>query len=551
MALFENFPYTNFHDMNLDWLLKQMRELGLTVEDLKKEIADFAPEMQEYVNEWLDAHPEATTTVLDGAISNAKIADDAIRAEKINSSLLGALDNITPSMLKYNTSEIIPGVAVQAMAYDPVRNRFLLGGPVTSTPSTAVVAAVDNLEDLTVITQSAPFAGGHCNDITYDPVNDRILVACGSEIPNTLAVLDADTLTYAGAETVACNAWVVDSDSDYIYVSDYVSVYRYSNTDMTLDTDYTYTINATAVVDNRHPAKLTKQGGFIYKEMLYLVYSVSYPLINYNSTGTSFRQGLIVGFDRTGRIAASSTWNVPNRHEVENAIVVNNVLYVLAFGPQTTGGNWNSFFWAWVDGTAPTAVVKNIYANSDLDDIKEPGCYFISAAANAATVAHMPIQTSGGSYHVMQQASAGLLGVYVSTNGHIYFRYYDEVANTWGVWREVLSATPKTITGVIADVCGYITGSTKELWLDLPAITSDKYSSITLSALSLTIRQNGNYVLGTGSGGVDVVADPAYTVTATINELGTRIKVVASSAYTNGINNAECAARIEITAALA
>ena len=34
MALFENFPYTNFHDLNLDWIIKSL-------EDLKKEWADF------------------------------------------------------------------------------------------------------------------------------------------------------------------------------------------------------------------------------------------------------------------------------------------------------------------------------------------------------------------------------------------------------------------------------------------------------------------------------------------------------------------------------
>ena len=31
MALFENFPYTNFHDMNMDWLLKKVKELGAQV----------------------------------------------------------------------------------------------------------------------------------------------------------------------------------------------------------------------------------------------------------------------------------------------------------------------------------------------------------------------------------------------------------------------------------------------------------------------------------------------------------------------------------------
>lgn len=35
MALFENFPYTNFHDMNMDWLLKKVKELGAQVAEFE------------------------------------------------------------------------------------------------------------------------------------------------------------------------------------------------------------------------------------------------------------------------------------------------------------------------------------------------------------------------------------------------------------------------------------------------------------------------------------------------------------------------------------
>lgn len=35
MALFENFPYTNFHEMNMDWLLKKVKELGAQVAEFE------------------------------------------------------------------------------------------------------------------------------------------------------------------------------------------------------------------------------------------------------------------------------------------------------------------------------------------------------------------------------------------------------------------------------------------------------------------------------------------------------------------------------------
>lgn len=34
MALFENFPYTNFHEMNLDWLLHKVRAISKEVDSI-------------------------------------------------------------------------------------------------------------------------------------------------------------------------------------------------------------------------------------------------------------------------------------------------------------------------------------------------------------------------------------------------------------------------------------------------------------------------------------------------------------------------------------
>lgn len=38
MALFENFPYTNFHEMNLDWLIKQTKNNSDDIDALNKYI---------------------------------------------------------------------------------------------------------------------------------------------------------------------------------------------------------------------------------------------------------------------------------------------------------------------------------------------------------------------------------------------------------------------------------------------------------------------------------------------------------------------------------
>lgn len=108
MSLFgERFPYTNIHDMNLDWLVKTMKELGDKMpgiyEDIAKKInaptgegdigdflinvghgktkwenmeTRFIPIISQAVDEWLTEHPEATTTVQDGTITRAKLSAD-------------------------------------------------------------------------------------------------------------------------------------------------------------------------------------------------------------------------------------------------------------------------------------------------------------------------------------------------------------------------------------------------------------------------------------------------------------------------------------------
>lgn len=80
MAFFDKFPYTNFQELNLDRIVEYINSIKPTLEGIRKEIEDFGPKMQEYVNTWLDEHPEATTTVEDGSISFAKLTDEVADA---------------------------------------------------------------------------------------------------------------------------------------------------------------------------------------------------------------------------------------------------------------------------------------------------------------------------------------------------------------------------------------------------------------------------------------------------------------------------------------
>ena len=54
MAIFNNYPYTDFHEMNLDWVLKTLKEMDARIDELKAEILREAIEAtEEYVDDKL------------------------------------------------------------------------------------------------------------------------------------------------------------------------------------------------------------------------------------------------------------------------------------------------------------------------------------------------------------------------------------------------------------------------------------------------------------------------------------------------------------------
>ena len=61
-----NYPYTDFHELNTDWILAQIHWLT-------EKVNNFNKNFKEIIDQWLDDHPEATTTIQDGSITPAKM----------------------------------------------------------------------------------------------------------------------------------------------------------------------------------------------------------------------------------------------------------------------------------------------------------------------------------------------------------------------------------------------------------------------------------------------------------------------------------------------
>lgn len=118
MGVFEQFPYTNFHDLNLDWIVKKVKTMSDTLESF---ILEVEQDIKDEVDSWLDAHPEATTTVLDGAITEAKLDPDMVDATRswIN------IKSVCPGYVLDNSTiaqAITDALAISRYIYIPAGN---------------------------------------------------------------------------------------------------------------------------------------------------------------------------------------------------------------------------------------------------------------------------------------------------------------------------------------------------------------------------------------------------------------------------------------------
>lgn len=223
MALFENFPYVNFHELNLDWLVKIVKELSEKYPDFEEEIKNklnMPPvagnigdilanggngstvwvSFQEYsiptiiqaVDDWLDAHPEATTTVQDNSITEAKLYPD-LRNKVNNLATLPAgmgvykADYIEKSVI--HSTFITGNWQVEGAEYNPNRNRYVFAF-IKDNENPVIVETDDTF---VFIRGKVVSAGNHMNDITYNPVTDKYYIATMNST-GQLVCMDASTL---------------------------------------------------------------------------------------------------------------------------------------------------------------------------------------------------------------------------------------------------------------------------------------------------------------------------------------------------------------------
>ena len=198
MGVFRNFPYSNFHEMNLDEILKIVDELSEKWDDFS---VDWSEDVVEQVNKWLDEHPEATTTVQDGSITTAKLADRTITFEKLSESVLDAVyeglkeydlegfgklekymlkdssygrEFISRKPIEYYTNDA-DYKWLQSAVYVDYLDHVILGFS-NEEYTFGMLVEVDK-DFTTIIRRVGGLSLGHVNDMAYNPITNKIYVA--------------------------------------------------------------------------------------------------------------------------------------------------------------------------------------------------------------------------------------------------------------------------------------------------------------------------------------------------------------------------------------
>lgn len=226
MGIFRQFPYSNFHEFNLDWLLGVVKALIEDLEVFDKDYEEFKEyvyeylknlDVEEYVREYIDELWESGAL---GDIIMEAIDDLRIRVQILeDENKKGSIANYYYSYMKVGNETDAPCSVI----YNPVRS-----GVTFFTPSDAQgnVKCGDLKSDLITKENEITISGiTHINDATFCNINNEILVAdyiAGTPKiiklqPASLQPIGAVDLTGFEGSAVSCVA--CDNITNQIYIA--------------------------------------------------------------------------------------------------------------------------------------------------------------------------------------------------------------------------------------------------------------------------------------------------------------------------------------------
>lgn len=187
---FEEFPYTNFHELNLDWIINTMKQLQGNF----KTIEEAFEALKEYVISYLDSDEfkQLVSDKLDEMLANGDL-DDVIDRLVNNKNIPVSLLRTGRLLDDYNTNN--PSLGGQSIFFNEADGMYYTSGSFNSDADQ--VLSVWN--QLGTLVNAAYFTGyGHFNGITV--IGDVIYVTSTN---NKIATFDRSSLAFIEEITIS------------------------------------------------------------------------------------------------------------------------------------------------------------------------------------------------------------------------------------------------------------------------------------------------------------------------------------------------------------
>ena len=186
-------------------------------------------------------------------------------------------------------------------------------------------------------------------------------------------------------------------------------------------------------------------------------------------------------------------------------------------------------------------------SEKNLNNIKTIGWYVSTSEATTATLSNAPTTFGFSLYVIPFAVRDSRIQIAISSHGEVYTRCYFAATGTWYDWRQLGEGPRKggSRSGPW-NGSGFVTLGGTEIRFTIPMqtpTTTATYLPVTVNALTLTVRQDGNTLINS----VDVADSSAYTVTAQMGAWGVNISVVKNSEISNAVNNDACGIQANVS----
>ena len=472
------------------------------------------------VDSWLDEHPEATTTVEDGSLVFKQFNDDL-------KTMVGYKSYAAETAWVKRRESFFGNYRTSAITYDTTNDSFYIVGGATNHDGTTKIAKISDIFRPTT-DNSNVINAGHANDITYDPINNRLVICCGSNVNpsyaaeyalgTTMIFVDPDTLQIIGSKDLGIFVNGVEYVNGYFYVlgagtSDN-GFYKYS-----LDFETQIQRHLFSKADILAYAKL-KESEAVQQTLslndgrLCFDCSLKADQVDQNRDSelpTYYTHFMMIEIDMDELTPTGEIITVPVDFPIEepqSSVCVDGCNYLLSDGLLSSVKEFRA--------SIPDMSVfrRSIPRNSDLNNYTAPGHYFVSNGSKAGTIANSPWTTGGFSLIVFPTGSYQICQLLFPNNRNgIYQRRLAVDGNVWQPW-EKLATSNDVATEIIADgyyqsgdtvsyrgiALGFLTSSQKRAKFFLP--TSKRTDNITSASISNVVgairTATGGYINGYG-----------------------------------------------------